>query len=321
MTDGHERELERGMELVSRVHDVDEDELTPQVRKIFEDLRSTLRVPLVNYLFRALARYPAFLEEAWFHVRPHLRTRAFELEADRLRAEALLEPVPEGSGLLAAAEDDLPQLRSFTETIYYVLPKLLLIASALEACLPRETDEAPPEGGAEGFHGGAGLLPLGVAEGTVALPMVSPGEAPEEVRGVFEEIKRRHHHPGVATYYRALGNWPRFLSQVWSEVKPIVDSPPFLERRQRLIAHAERVVRVWVEPLPAEELEAAGLRGSDEQDLRAILTAFRLRMIPDLLLDVSLIHALLEGPGDNGRSRFSAAGPASEEEGAGASPS
>jgi hypothetical protein len=251
-------------------------------------------------------------------VRPHLRTRAFELEADRLRAEALLHPVPDGSRLAAAAEDDLPQLRSFTETIYYVLPKLLLIASALEACLPRDADDPPPEDSAEGFHGGAGLLPLGVAEGTVALPMVSPGDAPEEVRGVFEEIKRRHHHPGVATYYRALGNWPRFLSQVWSEVKPIVDTPPFLERRQQLVAHAERVVRAWVEPLAAEELRIVGLSAADEQDLRALLTVFRLRTIPDLLLDVSLIHAMLEGPGEDGRSRFSAAGPASEE-GAGAS--
>jgi len=307
MTDGTWRALERGMELIAKLPEEGPDEMNPQIHAVFEDLRSTLRVPVVNLLFRALASYPSFLEGAWFHVRPHLRTRAFELEADRLRAEALLTPVPDGGELVAAAGDALEQVRSFTETYHYVLPKLLMIASAIQACLPRrDAGESPPP--MEGLHDGSGLLPLGVARGTVAVPLVHSAEVAEPVRNVFEEIKRRHHHPAVASYYRALGNWPRVLEVAWQKLKPQVDSVAFAAQRERLIVRAERVSG-WVEPFEPEVLAEYEVSPAQEEELRALLLVFRLRTIPDLLLDVSLIAAMLEGPDEARRSRFSAAAP------------
>jgi hypothetical protein len=47
---------------------------------------------------RSLANYPDYLESAWGHLAPVLRTRAFETASDELRARALLEPVPDASG-------------------------------------------------------------------------------------------------------------------------------------------------------------------------------------------------------------------------------
>jgi hypothetical protein len=44
-------------------------------------------------------------------------------------------------------------------------------------------------------------------------------------------------------------------------------------------------------------------------DIRAILAVFRLRLIPDLLLDVTLVKALLDGGEAAQSSRFSVAAP------------
>jgi hypothetical protein len=52
---------------------------------------------------------------------------------------------------------------------------------------------------------------------------------------------------------------------------------------------------------------AFGVNDAQIDEIRAILAVFRLRLIPDLLLDVTLIKAALDGPEAAQSSRFSVA--------------
>ncbi|MDQ3943463.1 MAG: halocarboxylic acid dehydrogenase DehI family protein [Actinomycetota bacterium] len=288
-------DVERGLRLIPRLGEVMPEEAGEEVRAVYEAVRTRLRVPFVNFIFRMLANYPPYLSFAWNKIEPHLLTLHFEEAADALRARALVEPVPDAAGVDWAALGDLGQIRGFTDTIHYVLPKLLLVASALDEGLGGEP------GAANGSE--AGILP-GVAEGTISLSMVATHEVTGRIKEIFEEIRERHGHPDVASYYRGIAHWPKFLEAAWERVSSLVGTAPYQERKHDLLAASRSAVLELPLPSRSEALQR-GLTEEQVEELRAILAVFRFRIISDMFLDVPLIKALLDGPGAARYSRFS----------------
>ena len=288
-------DVERGLRLIPQLGEVMPDEAGEEVRAVYEETRPHLRVPVVNFLFRSLANYPPYLSFAWERVAPYLLTPRFEEAANALLSRSLVEPVSDSTDL--ASLGDLAQIRAFTDTIHYVLPKLLLVSSAFDEGLTGETGAAgrPPAA--------AGIQP-GEAEGTTSVQLVGPDEATEETGKVFEEIRERHGHPDVASYYRGIARWPEFLRVAWERISPLVHTPSYEERKQDLLEAAQSSVLEL--PLPSrKEVVERGMGEEQIEELRAILAVFRFRLNPDMLLDVSLIKALLDGPEAARSSRFS----------------
>ncbi len=288
-------DIERGLELVSHLGEVMPDEAGGDITAVYEGVRGRLRVPFVNFLFRALANYPEYLQFAWERISPHLLSAGFERAADELRTRALVEPVPEGPDVRWMAPEDLTRVRAFTDTIHYVLPKLLLIATAFDEGL----------GGASGPETAASdAVEPGVAEGTFALPMVSAEDADSELSALFGRIRDVHGHPDVASYYRGLGNWPPLLRELWSKLEPSVGSESYEERKKELLGRSREIVLEM--PLPErEDVVALGLDEGDVEELRSILAVFRFRVIPDTLLEAPAIKAMLDGREAALASRFS----------------
>jgi hypothetical protein len=296
-------DIERGLALVPHLPEIMPDEAGGQLGRLYDDTRQTLRIPFVNFIFRVLANYQDYLLPEWDRLQPWAGTLRFEVAADALRSAALLNPAPVLAGADWPALGDLDRIRPFTDSIHYALPKLLLLVTAIDEGL----DEQPRQGGltlAMNF-GRDGALPRGVASGSLAIPMVSPEDADPALLEVFDRIKRRHGHPGVATYYRSLGHWPAFLQATWERIEPLVGSPAYEAQRQILIEQALTASST----LPVRHrlvVPGSETRGLHD-DLRAVLAIFRFRVIPDLLLDVTLVRAMVDGPGTAGHSRFSAA--------------
>ncbi len=292
-------DLDHGMRLLRELPDVTTERADARVAAIYEDAKSTLRVPVVNFIFRALANDPDFLAAAWARLRPRALMLSFERAADELRAAALLDAPPPDAGADGRAQRDVDAIRRFTETIHYVLPKLLLIATDFTAAVDdaERSVRAKPSLDAQ-----ASFVP-GVAEGTVSIAMIDPDDASPELARLFEEIRSRHGHPAVATYYRALGHWPEFLRAVWTRLAPHVGSPAYEARRAELLDRAQTAL-AELGPAPPLGLPLARDR---RRDLRALLAVFRLRLAPDLLLDVTLIRAMLDGAAAARVSRFSLA--------------
>ncbi len=299
MHDSDEQErIRRGMHLAARLPDVMPGQASGGVRRVYEEIQETLRVPIVNLVFRTLANYPDYLEQAWDQLRPALRTRTFERAADEIRAGALLEPVPDASGVQWERTGDLDRIRAFNDTIHYVLPKLLLITTALD-----ELGFGPTPGGpAPQPVADPSEIPAGVAEGTTKVEMVDPEKADDRVRALFDSVKERHDHPLVSSYYRGLGNWPDFLAAVWERVQPLVGTDAYEVRRRTLVNYT----RAWVRGLPITTIRGTGPGETQRAEIGDILAAFRLKFIPEMLIDVALIKGLMDGPEAARVSRFSA---------------
>jgi hypothetical protein len=287
---------DRGMRLAANLPDIMPQQADERIAPIYKDIQQSLRVPIVNLIFRTLANYPEYLEAAWRQVRPLACSRAFEQAADELRAQALPVPSPEPSDLSISAPDDMEGLHSFNDTIHYVLPKLLLIVTAL-AKTPVEHEAEEP---ATSLAIDLSTLPSGIAEGSGKVEMVDPNQADQRVRAVFESIKARHSHSLVSSYYRGLANWPDFLEAAWGTIEPRIGSDEYETRKHGLIEGARLHVRNW--PPIAVRIEPTALA-----EIGAILAAFRTRFIPEMLLDVALIKSLLDGSQAARASRFSAA--------------
>lgn len=288
-------DVERGLELMARLGEVMPDDAGDDVTAVYEDIRNRLRVPFVNFLFRTLANYPDYLKYAWKRVSSHVLSTDFERAAEDLRAQSLVEPVPEGPNLGWMEPEDLQKVRDFTDTIHYVLPKLLLIATAFDEGL----------GGASGSEAAApDTVEPGVAGGTLALPMVSAEEAGDRLSSLFGRIRDLHGHPDVASYYRGLGNWPNLLYDLWSRLEPVVGSGPYEERKRELLDRSREAVLGMTLP-GREEVMSLGLSDRDVEALRSILAVFRFRVVPDTFLEASVIKAMLDGREAALSSRFS----------------
>jgi hypothetical protein len=265
------------------------------VKRLYDDLCESLRVPGVPRMFRTLANQPAFAESAWNAIRAVVRGKEFEQDADWIRTAALLEPVPIGRTVRSAAGEEIGRFRQITDTVHYVMPKVLLISSAFEAMLHTRDGGVHP-----GPRSGpvTGALPRGPAPGTVLFATVSPTDADSRVRRLYEDILRVHGHSTVEIWFRALATRPHLLSSIWDQLRPIVGSDPWNSRKRLLLNASEGIAREWNPPdLPSEVVTP---------EARALVAAFRRVLIPDVLMDVCLVKGMLDGAQSAMYSRFSA---------------
>jgi hypothetical protein len=291
------RRIERGMTRVRNTPDLGKEDISEPMPGIYDDIERTLRVPFVNFIFRTLANFPDYFVPAWKALSPHLRRVACERAGHRLRSLAANEIAVEPLATDILSIEDQSAVAAFTDAIHYVLPKLLLTVTAFDMQASGDFIFSPVS-----TAGDAALIPYGIAQGTGKLPLLDPADADAQVRSLFQDIQDRHGHPGVASYYRGLGQYPIFLDQVWQEVRRHVDTDSYRQRKQSALALAESLADRELVRRARTPLAAA------PDTVREILAVFRYRLIPDLLLDVTLIQAMLGDPQAAAYSRFSVSG-------------
>jgi hypothetical protein len=288
-----DRRLFQGLNELPQLPDLSKDELDEEMRAVYDDIERTLRVPFVNFIFRSLANFPEYFVPAWKALSPHLRRVECERAGQQLRGlaanEIAVEPFPKN----ILSIEDHNAIAAFTDSIHYVLPKLLLTATALDMQASGDFVIRP-----EPSAGDVTTIPYGIAQGTGPLPLLDPADADDRVRALFKDIQEQHGHPGVASYYRGLGHYPVFLGQAWQEVRRHVDTNHYRQRKQALLAFAETYSIRELVSRARTPMTAA------PDSVRAILAVFRYRLIPDLLLDVTLIQAMFDGPHAAAHSRF-----------------
>lgn len=290
-----EDDILRGQALVPTIDEIMVDDADPQTRRVYEQVQTALRVPFVNFIFRVLANYPTFFHPAWDRLHPVARSRAFERVADRLRDMAVLEGPHPAAGVKGAG-DDLAEIQAYARTIHHVVPKLLLAATAFDLDAAGEDAADAATGSGTEFMDLDASAP-GLIDRATSLPMVDPAGAEGRLAKLFEDIRTTHGHPGVATYYRALAQWPELLDELWQAVRPLIGSEHFARRREMLIDAAAEEVRALRRAARASGLvtsDPPALDASLRAELRAILAVFRLRIIPDLVIVVPLTRRLLE---------------------------
>lgn len=283
-----EEALSRGLALVPQLRQVAPEDAPEPIRYLYAEVMEVLRSPTIDLLFRTLANDPRYLARAWRGVMPLARTTAFEDAADVLRAEAVLPEITQVDAGRWAPPQTLERIRQLTDTVHYVAPKVLLIAQAFAApnlAVPGDAATLGP------------TVARGIPKGSVDLEALDRDSL--EARGgeLLETVRQSRGHAQLATWYAALAQWPAFFTPAWSILGPLGAGVPYLHARGRIGVLARELLR----GLPWDPVRPSGT----EIDVPAVLAVFTHRLLPDLLLDVATLKAMLDGPEAAKRSTFS----------------
>lgn len=258
---------------------------------VLQDVRPVLGVPFTNLIFHKLAAWPDFLSRAWAWTRPVVLTREFQACADEL-ARIAVPPVTTPAFLWPASvsAEDRRRIRLLTDAYVRVQPQLLLVVAGWSQLLAGSGNSASiaqpaPSPNTEWQRRSA----PGIGDPEANVPLIDLPPRDPGFEQLFDEMIVARDHPGVASYYRSLAQWPNVLQALWLLLRPCIDSAHYGEQTRSLITTAER---------GAANLgfARAGVTfaETDHHRIAQVLNAWRDVQVPQLMLDTAILRRALE---------------------------
>ncbi|WP_308302643.1 halocarboxylic acid dehydrogenase DehI family protein [Bacillus sp. UMB0728] len=271
------------------IPEIFEESASGSLQLLYGDIKHVLKVPIVNFIFRALAHYEKFLYTGWQQVRPSMLTIHAERAAEGLR-EPGLSFVPERYNWeRILGMERLKRVEKIVFTFNYVNPKLLLIALAWQESLGYR----PIKGGALP----SGLIEPGILPGLPSIRLIDFPEADRRQRDILWDIMTAKHSYDTASDYRALVLYPEFLQPVWYGMKEYVSSEEFSLRSRNIKEQARQLVHTSF-PYPVaitpDEL-AAMYSQKDAAGIMAVIALFS-DFLADLIIEGECIRRFLYPP-------------------------
>jgi hypothetical protein len=212
--------------------EVSERDATGRVAELYEEIRSTVGLPLVNLVYRVLAATDR-LDAAWAQLGPNLRDPGIESAAAALVGEVRASSPAIPSAALATVGlhgDRLAGARSTVGAYMHANPRNLLAVTAL-------LEEAAGTGSKEPD---AGSMPP--PADWVILPMASLDALDETASALIGEMSAPLVSPGegalVPSLLRHFADEPVQLAMLWTSIAPSVESGAVAEEAERVSKRA-----------------------------------------------------------------------------------
>jgi Halocarboxylic acid dehydrogenase DehI len=245
------------------------------------DVQSALGVPFTNLLFHKLASWPQVLAVLWRHASPIVLTSNFAKEADRLRGMALMQTAAKDFEWPPdMAVDDIKRVMRFTDAFLLVQPQLLLLVAGWARAL----------GGSNMLEGDQVDRRLerreapGRGDLSADIPLIEMPPIDRDTADVFQAMVDERGHPGVASYYRGLANWPPLLRECWRIIRTSLT-----DRQQR----ARDLVQAADSAAFALGLHSIHAPLEQTESIQSMLCAWRDIQVPQLMLDTAQVKISL----------------------------
>ena len=209
---------------------VTEQNAEGQVAEIYQDIRATLGVPVVNLIWRHLATFPGALEWSWASIKPLYEENIIHAEASALRGKISV-PVDVGLSPLhlkasGLTEDDIYSIKVVLDSYHKSNAMNLISLSSLLAKLNGKSSNSANY---------IDLLDSVESKGVDGrmpelIPLLS---MPESIRNLVMDINKIGGREQILpSMYRHLANWPQFLALISLLLLPY-------EKKGTLEAHIE----------------------------------------------------------------------------------
>lgn len=183
-----------------------------QVAEIYQDIRFTLGVPVVNLIWRHLATFPGALEWSWASVKPLYEENIIHAEASALRRKISV-PVDFGLSPLhlkasGLTEDDIYSIKIVLDSYHKSNAMNLISLSSLLARLNGKSTNSANY---------IDLLDSVESKGVNGhMPELIPlNSMPESIRNLVMAINKIGGREQILpSMYRHLANWPQFLALI-----------------------------------------------------------------------------------------------------------
>lgn len=216
---------------LTRVYE--EHEVSPEIRRIYSDIRASFDIPYVPTLFKSLAGRPEYLRVMWHDLAHVACSKEFNSAAMALDEFVRSEVIEEGWRLsdqervLASQKistADIPVLAGVVGVFTRALPRLVLFTRLMQ----------------RGYSGGQ----KGRVSGTKHSPALSrmvtvhvPSESDANLRTwlIYSDIKRTTGSKHVLSMFRVLTPFPGYLASVWLDSKKVFANREFLRSRDEVV--------------------------------------------------------------------------------------
>ncbi|GHA88087.1 halocarboxylic acid dehydrogenase DehI family protein [Modicisalibacter luteus] len=274
------------------VRPLPEHRVDAELAPTYQDLKATLGVPWVGVITQAVAHYRPFFVEAWRQFQPSARSHYFESCCDAIRLTAWeqagdafdIESRTGSLRQLGYSDTELAQIRATLDVFDYGNPKYLVLATAIQQslCHGRKLGGDPAQNRRDS-------MPRAPIYQTDPIPtMIEEHHAVESLNAVYEDIKATLNLPFVNSDYKAMGRWPSYLALAWGDLKPSIDSDPYVRIRQLIheqaIATAEKLPHTYF--LDRTRAIQAGLSEEQTDELMQVISLFQW-LLSGLILNVT----------------------------------
>ncbi len=210
----------------------EENEIGPDLRRTFADIRSSLNLPFVPTLFKLCVAHPQYLRALWDDLAPVARSREFYAATKALDEFTHSQMVsggwrfPDQRQVLAGLKFSSLDVESMGMTIS-IIQRALLQMALFSRLLQR------------GYSGGQkGRVTSGkqAAASSRLLTLHVPNEKEAGLRVwlIYSDIRKHTGARNVLSLFRVLSPYPAYLASVWTESKKLLGEPAFLRARDEV---------------------------------------------------------------------------------------
>lgn len=273
---------------------VDEYEADGPIDDVYHEIRQTLRVSGINLIFRVWASYDRALPTIWNAVRPLVEMRTFEAAADDLRVAAVQAATRLGAADARSAvrigKSQAYQIQQALQLYHYINPKLLLLVTALNGALSKNTTEqsstqTPPT---------SELIERGEPAHMYAMEMVAEDPDDPTLQELFDDIKHTLSLSSINSDYRTLALWPTYVTKAWARLKQTIGGDEYQRAAALLQDQARRLAASlpYSIPLSREKFESLV---QDAEEVANKTDTFE-RILPPLILNIARLGLDWQSP-------------------------
>lgn len=208
------------------------NEVSPEVRRTYDEIRAAFDLPYVPSIFKILAGCPEYLRIAWRDLGTVASSREFLTSAtameEFIRSEAITGAwrLGDQERLLAnqkISTADMPVLAGVVGVFARTLPRMLLFARLLQ----------------RGYSGGQrGRVTAGKESPALSrlITLHIPGEREAGLRTwmIYNDMRRTTGAIHVMDMYRVLTPFPSYMAAVWQDSKKVISDSGFQRARDEI---------------------------------------------------------------------------------------
>jgi len=257
----------------------EEYEVSPDIRRIYGDIRVSFDLPFVNTIFKLCAGCPDYLKLMWQDLAPVARSCEFQVAARAMHEFVRSLTVAGGwrfsdqAKILAAQKFDQSesaQMAAIVATLERAVVNMTLFTRLMQ----------------RGYSGGqrgritSGKSPAAVSR-LVTLHVPAEDDAGLRTWLIYSDIKRTFNSKYVLSTFRVISPFPGYLGSVWMDTKKVMGAPGFQRARDEV---AKRALALLV-GLPVRDHRALGknLSPTDWKAVEETVDSFA-RVAPALAL-------------------------------------
>jgi Halocarboxylic acid dehydrogenase DehI len=257
----------------------EETEVSPDLRRVYADVRASFDLPWVPSTFKLAAGIPAYLAAMWDDL--GLISRSKEFQASSRALEEYARSIAISDGWQFSSQDrvlashkfsvaDIEQLGVILNVFVRSVPKLVLFSRLMQ----------------RGYSGGQkGKVSNGKQASALArmITLNVPNEREAGLRAwlIYNDMHKTLGSRSVPSLFRIISPYPGYMASVWMDAKKLLAQPNFMRARDDINRRTLGLVAGM--PVADHRKHIKGLSPNQWRDLEEMVDGF-VRVLPQMAL-------------------------------------